>query len=73
MITVMKIEIDESNYLINTLNSKVVNYEKQISLFEQENSEYQNKINILKIENNNQVNSLNIENNVIEENSKNID
>jgi len=67
-ITLMKIEIEESNDLINTLNSKIGIYEKQISLVEQESSQYRNEIALLKMKNNNQQNSLSTVNNVIDEN-----
>ena len=43
-ITSMKIEIEEANNLINTLNSQVTSYEKQIQLAEKQNSEYKDKI-----------------------------
>ena len=56
-ITSMSVEIEESNELINTLNSKIVVYEKQINLIEQEKSQYKNEIIALKVENDNQQDS----------------
>ncbi|QDI88223.1 matrixin family metalloprotease [Candidatus Nitrosopumilus sp. SW] len=58
-ITLMKIEIEESNELINSLNSKIVSYQKQLSLFEEENSQYRNEITDLKNTNESQQDSLN--------------
>ncbi|KEQ56618.1 hypothetical protein AAA799E16_01254 [Marine Group I thaumarchaeote SCGC AAA799-E16] len=58
-ITMMKVEIEESNELINSLNSKIINYQKQLSLFEEENSEYRNEITNLKSASESQQDSLN--------------
>jgi len=68
-ITSMNVEIEESNELINTLNSKIIVYEKQISLVEQESVQYKNEITALKMENNNQEESLGTTNNVVNENN----
>jgi len=72
-ITSINVEIEESNVLINTLNSKIIVYEKQISLAEQEKSQYRNEITVLKMENNNQQDSLGTTDNLINENSSMIE
>jgi len=64
----MNIEIEESNKLINTLNSKIVDFEKQISLVEQESSQYKNEIVALKMENNNKQDFVISTSNAIDEN-----
>ncbi|MHA7733694.1 matrixin family metalloprotease [Nitrosopumilus sp. S6] len=69
-ITLMKIEIDESNELINSLNSKIVSYEKQLSLVEEENSQYRNQITHLKSASESQQDSLSSFNNAIDENDE---
>ena len=58
-ITMMKVEIDESDELINSLNSKIISYQKQLSLFEEENSQYRNEITYLKSTSESQKDSLN--------------
>ena len=64
----MNIEIEESNNLINTLNSKIVGYKKQISLVEQEIAQYRNEVTALKIKSNNQQDFFGSVNNTINEN-----
>ncbi len=68
-ITSMNVEIEESNDLINTLNSKIIIYEKQINLIEQEKLQYKNEITALKVENDNQQYSLGSVNDIVNENS----
>ncbi|MFB5632294.1 MAG: matrixin family metalloprotease [Nitrosopumilus sp.] len=69
-ITLMKIEIEESSELINSLNSKIVSYQKQLSLFEEENSQYRNEITHLKTTSESQQDSLNSFNTAIDENDQ---
>ena len=66
-ITMMKVEIDESNELINSLNSKITSYQKQLNLFEEENSQYRNEISHLKSTSESQKDSLSSFNTVIDE------
>ena len=63
----MKIEIDESNELINSLNSKIISYQKQLSLFEEENSQFRNEITHLKSTSESQKDSLSSFNTAIDE------
>ena len=69
-ITLMMIEIEESSELINSLNSKIVSYQKQLSLFEEENSQYRNEITHLKTTSESQQDSLNSFNTAIDENDQ---
>ncbi len=68
-ITSMNVEIEESDELINTLNSKIIIYEKQINLIEQEKLQYKNEITILKVEKDNQEDSLDSVSDIVNENS----
>lgn len=66
-ITTMKVEIEESNELINSLNLKIVSYQKQLSLFEEENSQYRNEISHLKDTSESQQDSLSSFNTAIDQ------
>jgi len=59
-IAIMKVKSDESEELINSLNSKVITYQDEVKIFKQENSQFKNTISALKKQNNNQQSTMGI-------------